>query len=184
MLLRGKHNVQNACAAALAARLAGVSPVHIERALEDFRGLPHRMEHVRDLGGVAFFDDSKATNVGAAVAAIDGLADIEGRIVLVAGGRHKGGSFEQLREKMQQRGRAVIALGEAALELEHAFVGSHIGVETASSMDDSVRRARGAARPGDVVLLAPACASYDMFRSYAHRGEEFQRAVRALREAP
>ena len=177
--IRGSHNVQNACAAALAARLAGVSAEEIGAVLAEFAGLPHRMEHVRDLDGVAYYDDSKATNVGATVAALDGLDDVDGRVVLVAGGVDKGGSYQPVRERLERRGRAAVLIGEAAPLIVEALEGA-VPVERASDLDDAVRRAHALAQPGDVVLLAPACASFDMFRSYAHRGDEFQRAVRAL----
>jgi UDP-N-acetylmuramoylalanine--D-glutamate ligase len=178
--IRGLHNQSNACAAALAARLYGVHRDDVAAVLRSFQGLPHRMVLVRELDGVAYYDDSKATNVGATVAAIDGLADLEGRIVLIAGGVDKGGSYEPVRERMDARGRAVVLIGQAAPLVRGAFVGSPVPLEDASSLDEAVTRARALARPGDAVLLAPACASFDMFRSYAHRGDEFARAVRAL----
>jgi UDP-N-acetylmuramoylalanine--D-glutamate ligase len=138
------------------------------------------MVHVRDLDGVAWYDDSKATNVGAAAAALDGLADLRGKVVLVAGGKDKGGSYAPLRERMATRGRAMVLIGEAAPLIRAALAGLDLPVEEARDIDDAVRRARSFARPGDAVLLAPACASFDMFRSYAHRGDEFTRAVKEL----
>lgn len=178
--IRGLHNQANACAAALAARLAGGAKDDIAHVLRSFRGLPHRMVLVRELDGVAYFDDSKATNVGATVAAIDGLADLEGQLVLIAGGVDKGGSYEPVRERMDRRGRAVVLIGQAASLLRTAFTGSPVALHDAGSMDDAVLRARALAKPGDAVLLAPACASFDMFTSYAHRGDVFTRAVRHL----
>lgn len=178
--IRGLHNQSNACAAALAARLYGVHRDDVAAVLRSFQGLPHRMVLVRELDGVAYYDDSKATNVGATVAALDGLADLEGKVVLIAGGVDKGGSYEPLRDRMDARGRAVVLIGEAAPLIRSAFAASPVPVEDAASIDDAVLRARALARPGDAVLLAPACASFDMFRSYAHRGDEFARAVRAL----
>lgn len=178
--IRGLHNQANACAAALIARLAGIPRGLIEEELGTFAGLPHRMVHVRDLDGVAYYDDSKATNVGAAVAALDGLADLDGRVVLIAGGVDKGGSYAPLRERMERLGRAVVLIGEGAPRIEEALAGAALAIEHAGTIDDAVHRARALARPGDAVLLAPACASFDMFRSYAHRGDEFQRAVREL----
>lgn len=178
--LRGRHNQSNACAAALAARLVGVDQKAIAAVLRSFAGLPHRMVHVRDLDGVAYYDDSKATNVGAACAALDGLADLEGQVVLIAGGVDKGGSYGPLRERMEKLGRALVLIGQATPILREAFAGSPLAIETAGSMDEAVATARGLARPGDAVLLAPACASFDMFTSYAHRGDVFQRAALAL----
>ncbi len=181
----GRHNHWNACAAALIARLAGLSAEHIEAVLASFRGLPHRMVEVRRLGGVAYYDDSKATNVGATVAALEGLRGMEGKVVLIAGGVDKGGSYGPVRERMEELGRAVVLLGEAAPLISRAFAGSALPLEHATTIDDAVARARCLAGPGDAVLLAPACASFDMFRGYAHRGDEFARAVLALpEEAP
>ena len=138
------------------------------------------MQHVSSVAGVEYIDDSKATNVGAAVASIDGLAGANGRIVLIAGGVDKGGSYEPLRQRMVDRGRALVVLGEAAPLLERAFAGSSVEVRHAGSMAEAVRSAAALATSGDTVLLAPACSSFDMFRSYAERGEQFQRAVHSL----
>ncbi len=176
----GGHNIDNACAAVLIARSAGAPRVAIEGALRAFRGLPHRMVRVAEVGGVVYFDDSKATNVGAAVAALDGLRDLEGKVVLLAGGKDKGGSYAPLRERMESNGRAMVLIGEAAPLIEAEMKASRLPLERAGTMEDAVRRAAALARPGDVVLLAPACASFDMFRSYGHRGDVFQDAVRAL----
>jgi UDP-N-acetylmuramoylalanine--D-glutamate ligase len=183
LAVRGAHNYQNACAAALAARLAGVPASMVTEALRAFRGLPHRMQPVGRLGGVDYLDDSKATNVGAAVAALDGLDMGEGRVVLVAGGMDKGGSYAPLRERLERVGRGLVLLGRAAPRIAEAFGGSSLPIEQAASMDDAVARARAMAQPGDAVLLAPACSSLDMYRSYAERGDAFQRAVRAVASA-
>ncbi len=178
--LRGSHNLSNACAAALVSRLVGVSEEAIGAVLREFGGLAHRMQYVATVGDVEFIDDSKATNVGAAVASIAGLEGAEGKIVLIAGGVDKGGSYEPLRERLEGKGRALVVLGEAASLLEKAFAGSTAAVERASSMTDAVRKAVELAEPGDTVLLAPACSSFDMFRSYAERGDVFQEAVQSL----
>jgi len=178
----GRHNHWNACAAALIARLAGLPVEHIEAVLASFPGLPHRMVEVRRLGGVAYYDDSKATNVGATVAALEGLRGMDGKVVLIAGGVDKGGSYGPVRERMDALGRAVVLIGEASPLISRAFAGSALPLEGATTIDDAVARARRLARPGDAVLLAPACASFDMFRGYAHRGDEFARAVLALSE--
>lgn len=178
--LRGKHNVSNACAASLAARLVGVHSDDIASVLREFEGLPHRMQHVCTIAGVEYIDDSKATNVGAAVASIDGLAGSTAKIVLIAGGVDKGGSYDPLCARMVEEGRAAVVLGEAAPLLASAFSGSSIELQRADSMQDAVERAAALAEPGDTVLLAPACSSFDMFRSYAERGDVFQQAVRTL----
>ncbi|MFW2386801.1 MAG: UDP-N-acetylmuramoyl-L-alanine--D-glutamate ligase [Polyangiales bacterium] len=178
--IRGSHNVSNASAAALAARLVGVRDRDIAEVLRSFAGLSHRMQFVGRFSGVEYIDDSKATNVGAAVAAIDGLAAAKGKIVLIAGGVDKGGSYEPLRDRMAEEGRGVVVLGEAAPLLERAFAGSPVELRRADSMSDAVQHAAGLAHDGDTVLLAPACSSFDMFRSYAERGDQFQRAVQTL----
>lgn len=182
--LRGTHNVENACAAALAARLAGVTAADIGDVLCTFEGLPHRMQLIANVRDVEYIDDSKATNVGAAVASIDGLEDGSGKVVLIAGGVDKGGSYAPLRERMVVRGRAMVVIGEAAPLLSRAFDGTPIELREAHSMDQAVEQASSLARPGDTVLLAPACSSFDMFRSYSERGDAFQRAVKALGGRP
>jgi len=178
--IRGLHNQSNACAAALAARLVGVAKDDIARVLRSFAGLPHRMVFVRELDGVAYYDDSKATNVGATCAALDGLGDLEGKVVLVAGGVDKGGSYGPMRERMEKLGRAMVLIGEATPILRKAFEGTPLTLIDATTIDDATAKARALASRGDAVLLAPACASFDMFKGYAHRGDEFQRAVREL----
>ncbi len=182
--IRGSHNVSNACAAALAARLLGVPDDQIAAVLRGFEGLPHRMQFVRSIGGVEYIDDSKATNVGAAVASIEGLAGSKGRIVLIAGGVDKGGSYQPLRQRMLDQGRALVIIGQAASLLEREFSGSPIELQRASTMHDAVERSAALARSGDTVLLAPACSSFDMFHSYADRGDQFQRAVNTLGDRP
>ncbi|MBN1652421.1 MAG: UDP-N-acetylmuramoyl-L-alanine--D-glutamate ligase [Deltaproteobacteria bacterium] len=180
--LNGEHNLWNVCAAALLARLVGVPTKQIQEVLASFDGLPHRMQKIRELGGVAYYDDSKATNVGATVAALDGLCRRRGKVVLIAGGIDKGGSYAPLRARLEHCGRAVVLIGQAASLIRAALNGCAIEIEQAPTMESAVQAASRLARPGDVVLLAPACSSFDMFRSYAQRGELFQRAVRALSE--
>jgi UDP-N-acetylmuramoylalanine--D-glutamate ligase len=180
--IRGAHNHRNACAAVLAARLAGVEPALVEEVLREFAGLPHRMVRVRERAGVAYYDDSKATNVGATAAAIDGIAGEHRRLVVLLGGVDKGGSYAPVAERIARGGHAAVLFGDAApliaAELRRA------GVEPvhASDLEDAVVKASALARAGDAVLLAPACSSFDAFRSYAHRGDAFQRAVRSLPE--
>jgi UDP-N-acetylmuramoylalanine--D-glutamate ligase len=172
--LAARHNQLNAAAAIAAARAFGAPHEAIGRALSTYRTLPHRLAHVATVGGVAFYDDSKATNVGAAVAAIDSLN--EARIVLIAGGKGKDGSYAPLVDALRQRGRAVVLIGEAAPQIASAFAGT-LEVRQATTLDAAVDLARALARPGDAVLLAPACASFDMFSSYSERGRRFVQAV-------
>jgi len=178
--LFGHHNLENACASALLARLAGVAPAAIAETLRAFTGLPHRMCHVRTLDEVDYYDDSKATNVGATAAALDGLADRKGRVVLLAGGKDKGGDYAPMVERMRRIGRSTVLIGEAAGLIERALSAAGLSSERASSLEQAVELAQQLARPGDVVLLAPACGSFDMFRSYSHRGDVFQTAVHEL----
>jgi UDP-N-acetylmuramoylalanine--D-glutamate ligase len=126
---------------------------------------------------VRYYDDSKGTNVGAVVTALEGLA--EAKAVLIAGGRDKEGSYAPLVEALKTKGRAVVVIGEAAERIASA-VGTLVPVRRAKTLDDAVRASAEIARPGDAVLLSPACSSYDMFRDYKHRGDEFVRAVKAL----
>jgi UDP-N-acetylmuramoylalanine--D-glutamate ligase len=149
----------------------------VRSGLAAYRLLPHRLAWVRSVQGVSFYDDSKATNVGAAVAAIDSL--LEPKLVLIAGGKGKDGSYEPLVQALERRARAVLLIGEAAPQIAEALKG-RVDVEQAPSLDLAVERAYRRARPGDAVLLAPACASFDMFRSYADRGEQFVQAVERL----
>jgi UDP-N-acetylmuramoylalanine--D-glutamate ligase len=174
--IRGAHNADNALAAALAARCVGAPGEAIGEALASFGGLPHRMQLVAEVGGVAFYDDSKATNVGAALRAIEGL---DRRAVLIAGGREKGGSYAPLRAAVRERITRLVLLGEARAALRREL-GDLVPCEEASSLEEAVAAAAAAARPGEAVLLAPACSSYDMFRDYVERGERFAAAVRRL----
>ena len=173
----GDHNALNVCAA-----LALLSPWQpdaevLRRALAEFKGLPHRIVKVLSHGGVNFYDDSKGTNVGATVAAIRGLP--ETKVVLIAGGRDKLGSYEPLAKALAERGRAAVLIGEAAEKIGEALRGA-VTVLQAASMEEAVERAFEAALPGDAVLLSPACSSFDMFRDYKHRGDAFVEAAARL----
>jgi UDP-N-acetylmuramoylalanine--D-glutamate ligase len=178
--IAGRHNHDNACAAALLARLADVPRPAIEQVLRTFPGLPHRMVLVRRLDEVDYFDDSKATNVGAAAAALDGLSGRAGKVVLIAGGRHKGGDYGPIAERMRALGRGALLIGEATELMTNALRDGGYPVEAVPTLQEAVVRAQALAEPGDAVLLAPACSSFDMFRSYAQRGEVFAEAVLAL----
>jgi UDP-N-acetylmuramoylalanine--D-glutamate ligase len=174
--LVGRHNTENALAAALGARLMGVPPEQVQSSILAFRPLPHRMTLVGERGGVVFYDDSKGTNVGAVVAALDGFPR---PVVLIAGGRDKGGSYQPLAAALAKVGRAVVLIGEAADRIESALA-PVLPVARAATLEEAVTRAAALATPGDAVVLSPACASFDMFRNYAHRGEVFAAAVAAL----
>jgi UDP-N-acetylmuramoylalanine--D-glutamate ligase len=182
MALTGGHNALNVAAAIACVRPFGVSGTAIRRVLSGFHGLPHRTALVAQVRGVRYYDDSKGTNVGAAVTALDGLR--EAHAVLIAGGRDKGGSYASLVSSLARKGRAVVVLGEAAEAIAAAVQSGagHLPVKRAGSMEEAVRAAADLARPGDAVLLSPACSSFDMFRDYKHRGDEFVRAVRLLEQ--
>jgi UDP-N-acetylmuramoylalanine--D-glutamate ligase len=177
MALTGGHNAQNVAAAIACVAPFGVAPEAIRRTLRVFTGLPHRTVLVAEVRGVRYYDDSKGTNVGAAVTALEGLR--EPSAVLIAGGRDKGGSYAPLVEALARKARAAVLIGEAAPAIARAIAG-RVPVEHAVSMDDAVRLGARLARAGDAVLLSPACSSFDMFRDYKHRGDEFVRCVRAL----
>ena len=183
LAVTGRHNAIDACAAASAALLLGAPVEDIAAALREFRGLPHRMQLVCERRGVRYLDDSKATNVGAAAAALDGFLGSAGKVVLIAGGRDKGGSYAPLVEPLSKVGRAIVCLGEAAAKMERALGETDLPIRRTASMAEAVRVAASLAEPGDTVLLSPACSSYDMFVSYAHRGNAFAGAVRALPDA-
>ncbi len=179
--LAGRHNATNALAAlALCEGGLGLESRGLIAALIAFRGLPHRVELVAERAdGVRYYDDSKGTNVGATVAALEGLAS---PVVLIAGGDGKGQDFAPLGAAFALRARAVVLIGRDARRIEAAVTGCGVAVEHAKDLDAAVLRADALAQPGDVVLLSPACSSLDMFRNYAHRAEVFVTAVRRLPE--
>jgi UDP-N-acetylmuramoylalanine--D-glutamate ligase len=171
--LVGRHNQANALAALLASRLLGATHAEALRALSEFQPLAHRMELVAKAGGVLYYDDSKGTNVGAVVAALDGFPR---KVVLIAGGRDKGGDYAPLAAAMARVGRAAVLIGEAAEKIEAAFH-AVVPVARAATMDEAVTTAASLAGPGDAVVLSPACSSFDMFRDYSHRAQVFREAV-------
>lgn len=178
--LFGRHNRENAAAAIAAARALALPLAAARRALVEFTPLPHRMALAGRVAGVRFYDDSKGTNVGAAVTALRGLSEARG--VLIAGGRDKHGSYEPLVEALLERGRAAVLIGEATERIA-AAIGGRLPVQRAASMDEAVAAAFRLAQPGDAVLLSPACSSFDMFKSYADRGDHFVHAVTRLAAA-
>ena len=175
--LLGRHNVENAMGAMLVGLVAGLPIDAIRAGVRAFRPLGHRLEPVAELEGAPYVDDSKATNPGAVIAA---LRAFDRPVVLIAGGKAKGTDFAEMGKVVSSRAKAVVLIGEAAGEI--AAVVKRAKVEHASSMQDAVARARDLAAPGDIVLLSPGCASFDMFQSAEHRGEMFVEAVRALQD--
>jgi UDP-N-acetylmuramoylalanine--D-glutamate ligase len=171
--LEGLYNRENMLAALLAAELSGAEGEALMRGLATFRGLPHRVELIAEHRGVRYYDDSKGTNVGATIRALEGFAE---PVVLIAGGLGKGTDFAPLAAAVRQRVKKLILIGQAAEEMGRALGGGTSTVR-AASMEEAVALAAAVAEPGEVVLLSPACASFDMFRDYAHRGEAFTDAV-------
>ncbi len=177
ILLKGAHNLENVLAACAMSILAGANPESLEESIRKFKGVEHRIEWVSEIDGVQYFNDSKATNIDAT---IKSLESFPANILLIAGGRDKAGDFTVLRSLVRERVKHLVLIGEASDKIEKALSGM-VGMSKAGSMQEAVLICRGLARPGDVVLLAPACASFDMFEDYEHRGRTFKEAVRELR---
>ncbi len=172
----GLHNVENALAAIAAAGAVGASPEACRSALSKFEGLPHRMEMVATINGVSYYNDSKATNLEATLMSLKG---IDSSVVLIAGGRDKGGDFGKLR-KEADRLKAVITIGEAAPLIEEALE-KVVPTARSETMQEAVEMASRIADPGQIVLLSPACASFDMFENFEHRGDVFKECVLNLK---
>jgi UDP-N-acetylmuramoylalanine--D-glutamate ligase len=185
MKLAGLHNAANALAALALCHAIGLPVEPSLRALAEFGGLPHRVEPVGASGGVRYYDDSKGTNVGSTVAALAGLSgalrEPGAKLVLIAGGEGKAQDFSPLAPAVAQAARAVVLIGRDAPLIESALAAAGVPLRRAATMEEAVAAAAAEARPGDAVLLSPACASFDMFRNYVHRAEVYIAAVRALR---
>ena len=175
--LQGAHNIENMLAAGSVGFLCGIPADIIRDVLLSFSGLPHRMEFVDEIQGIRFFNDSKGTNVGAVVKSLESL---EGPIILIAGGKDKGGSYYPLEGLLKSKGRALVVLGEAKERIA-AELGHIVPTVTVDSLEKAVAEAFARACPGDTVLFSPACASFDMFKSYAHRGQCFVDSVKKLK---
>ena len=186
MPIAGLHNACNALAALALCRAIGLDYAPLFGALRSFKGLPHRVELVAEIAGIAFYDDSKGTNVGATCAALAGLTKQgrPGKVVLIAGGDGKGQDFSPLSEPVAGNARKVVLIGRDGPQIATALAGTGVPLSYAASMKDAVEDAYAAARDNDVVLLSPACASFDMFRNYIHRAEVFVNAVKALERSP
>ena len=173
----GRHNIENVAAASLASLVAGGNTAGIRAALKNFRGLPHRIEYVDTINGTEYYDDSKATTVDSVAKALEVFNK---PVILIMGGRNKGSNFSLLKNTVIKHVKKMIVMGEAREEIITSL-GNIVETDSAGSMEDSVNLAYGSARPGDVVLLSPACSSFDMFESYSHRGEFFCKAVKTLK---
>jgi UDP-N-acetylmuramoylalanine--D-glutamate ligase len=176
--LAGKHNASNALAACALAHAAGAPLASFAKGLRSFQGLPHRMQRVAVRGGVEWLDDSKGTNVGATIAALRGLS---AKTVLILGGEGKGQNFAPLAPAIRDHARQVLLIGRDAASIGKAISISGVPAERVATMEMAVSRAAQIAKPGDAVLLSPACASFDMFRDYRQRGEAFAAAVKGLK---
>lgn len=179
LLIRGTHNYLNALAALALGHAAGLDEAAMLQALSAFRGLPHRCEFIAEVAGVAFVNDSKATNVGATQAALFGLGSASKNIILIAGGVGKGADFTSLKPSIARHVKAMITIGNDGAKLA-AQCGQDIPTQGCESLQAAVAAAAACASPGDIVLLSPACASFDMFDNYQHRGECFRRIVEEL----
>jgi UDP-N-acetylmuramoylalanine--D-glutamate ligase len=180
MKLKGTHNVENVLAAMAAGLACGAAPDSLRETVRQFRPVEHRLEEVAEINGVRFFNDSKATSVDATMKALEAFAGDRGKVVLILGGRGKQTPYSPLAPLISGLVRQLILIGEDAPAIERDL-GTSAPFEHASEMHDAVRRAFAAAKPGDVVLLAPACASFDMFESFEHRGRVFKEEVQNLR---
>jgi UDP-N-acetylmuramoylalanine--D-glutamate ligase len=174
--LPGAHNVENVLAAVAAARLAGAEPAAIAKGVRCFAGVEHRLKFVAEIGGVRYYNDSKATNVDATIKALDAFP---GRILIVLGGKDKGSDYTSLQRPLREKAILALLIGAAAEKIEKQITGS-VAIERAGTIERAVEIASHAARPGDVVLLAPACASFDQFQNYEHRGRVFKELVHQL----
>ena len=176
--LRGRHNFENACAASLAALASGATLEGIQKTLDHFKGLAHRLEPVATVNGVHYYNDSKATNVDGVLRALDSFSK---PVLLLMGGRDKGSNFNELQDPIRAHAKELIVMGEAA-EAIRAALGQLLPTKVAASMQDAVTTAFQDADPEDVVLFSPGCASFDWYSNYAERGDDFRRAVEEIKK--
>ena len=176
IFLRGLHNVENVLAGLAAGLACGADPQSMRETIASFKGVPHRIEFVAEIDGVKFYNDSKATSVDATSKALEALGEGEGKTIVILGGRGKNAPYAPLIELIEKTVRAMVLIGEDADNIESQLRG-HAEIIRAGSMEDAVKKGFAAAEPGDSVLLAPACASFDMFKSFEHRGDVFKNAV-------
>ncbi len=175
--IRGKHNLYNSLAAAISARSFGIRNEVINSTLKSFPGVEHRIEFVRELRGTKFFNDSKATNVESMTVALEAF---EGNLVMIMGGREKGNDYSSVDSLVKEKVKTIVALGESRQKISEHF-GSFTNTVEADTMEDAIAKAFAASAPGDIILLSPACKSFDMFESFEHRGEVFKKIVNALK---
>ena len=174
--IKGQHNVYNSMASVIAAKVFGVKKESIKKTLENFKGVEHRLEFVRELNGIKFYNDSKATNVNSVWYALQGF---DKPIVLILGGRDKGNDYSQIENEVKKYVKHIVAIGESKQKV-YDFFKNIVPVSIANDMEDAVDKAASAARKNEIVLLSPACASFDMYENFEHRGKEFKKAVNSL----
>jgi len=177
LIIKGEHNIYNAMASVISAKIFGIEKDFIRKTLENFKGVEHRLEFVRELEGIKYYNDSKATNVNSVWYALKGFNE---KLILILGGKDKGNDYTQIEKEVLEHCRHIIAIGSSAQKVFDFFNGK-ISTETADDMADAVNKGRAAALKGDVVLLSPACASFDMFDNYEHRGKVFKELVNSLK---
>jgi UDP-N-acetylmuramoylalanine--D-glutamate ligase len=177
--LKGAHNLENVLAAICCAKLLGCETARIREAVANFKAVEHRLEQVATIRGVEYYNDSKATNVDATIKALESFAS---GVHLILGGKDKGSDYTALNDLLPQRVKRVYTIGAAAAKIESQIKGT-VEVVSAGTLDKAVKQASTSAQPGDIVLLAPACASFDQFQNYEHRGRVFKELVRGLRDA-
>ncbi|HWY04457.1 MAG TPA: cyanophycin synthetase, partial [Candidatus Acidoferrum sp.] len=180
MPLKGAHNLENVLAAVCAGALMGCAPERIRQAVRDFKAVEHRLEYVATIRGVDYYNDSKATNVDATIKALESFP---ANIHLILGGKDKGSDYSVLNDLLRQRVKSVYTIGAAAAKIESQIVSAKNGgpeLVPSETLENALRKASAVAQPGDAVLLAPACASFDQFKSYEHRGKVFKEIVQGL----
>lgn len=176
LIIKGQHNVYNAMASVISARIFGIEKEYIRKTLENFKGVEHRLEFVRDINGIKFYNDSKATNVNSVWYALKGFNE---PLVLILGGKDKGNDYSQIETEVKEHVKYIIAIGESKEKVYNYFK-DIVPVAKAADMEEAVNSAASVAVKNDVVLLSPACASFDMFDNYEHRGREFKKIVKSL----
>lgn len=176
LIIKGQHNVYNAMASVISAKIFGIETEYIRKTLENFKGVEHRLEYVRDINGIKFYNDSKATNVNSVWYALKGFDE---PIVLLLGGKDKGNDYSEIEKEVKEHVKHIIAIGDSKHKVYNYFK-DIVTVTVSDSFEDAIYKAAANALKGDVVLLSPACASFDMFENYEHRGREFKRIVNSL----
>lgn len=176
LMIKGQHNVYNAMASVISAKIFGIEKEYIKRTLENFKGVEHRLELVREISGIKFYNDSKATNVNSVWYALKGFNE---PLILILGGKDKGNDYSEIEKEVKEHVKHIIAIGESKQKV-YDYFRDIVPVTPASDMEDAVKKAADKAEANEIVLLSPACASFDMFESYEHRGREFKRIVNSL----